>query len=45
VDETLSAIFDQRVLPFNLTPHELHLMNQLLRDEFYVRRFGSLEAA
>lgn len=45
VDEIVCARFDQRKLPFNLTEHEMHTMMQFMRDDFYVRKFGSKEAA
>ena len=45
VDEIVCAKFDQRKLPFELNDHEMHTMLQFMRDDFYVRKFGSKEAA
>ena len=45
VDEIVCAKFDQRKLPFELSDHEMHTMLQFMRDDFYVRKFGSKEAA
>ena len=45
VDEIVCSQFDQRKLPFELSDRETHTMLQFMRDDFYVRKFGSKQAA
>ena len=45
IDEIMCARFDQRNLPFSLSDNEIKLMQQFMRDDFYVRKFGSRHAA
>ena len=40
-DEIEVALFDERSLPFNISSNELNLLEQFIRDEFYLRRFGA----